>query len=176
MNRTKLAASLALTALLAACASSAPPAPPAPVENRTAPPTNTGPTTSAVQPDAGTSSGMDSGQMAGAPNGSVYFDYDQYVIKDEFRGLMDSSAAFLKKNAGARVLVQGNADERGSREYNLALGQKRANAVKSALEVMGVDSARVEAVSLGEEKPACEEKTEDCYAKNRRADFVYQGK
>jgi peptidoglycan-associated lipoprotein len=74
-----------------------------------------------------------------------------------------------------KMLIQGNADERGSREYNLALGQKRAEAIKKALLLLGAKEAQVESVSLGEEKPACTEATEDCWAKNRRGDMLYSG-
>ena len=71
--------------------------------------------------------------------------------------------------------MQGNADERGSREYNLSLGQKRAEAVKKAMQVLGVEEVQIEAVSFGEEKPACTDANEDCWTKNRRSDLVYQG-
>jgi peptidoglycan-associated lipoprotein len=106
---------------------------------------------------------------------SVYFDFDQYVIKDEFRLLLESHGRFLNKNQQLKVLIQGNADERGSREYNLALGQKRAEAVKKSLLLLGGKEDQLEAVSLGEEKPRCTEQTEECWAENRRADMLYTG-
>jgi peptidoglycan-associated lipoprotein len=106
---------------------------------------------------------------------SVYFDYDQYVVKDEFKPLIEAHAKFLVANAKMKMLIQGNADERGSREYNLALGQKRAEAMKKALLLLGAKEDQVESVSLGEEKPACTEQTEDCWAKNRRGDMLYSG-
>ena len=106
---------------------------------------------------------------------SVYFDYDQYVIKDEFKPLIEAHAKFLVKNPSYKVLIQGNADERGSREYNLALGQKRAEAVKKALALLGAHDTQIEAVSLGKEKPRCSEHTEECWAQNRRADILYTG-
>jgi peptidoglycan-associated lipoprotein len=81
----------------------------------------------------------------------------------------------MQKYPTVKVLIQGNADERGSREYNLALGQKRAEAVKQALSALGVAAERIEAVSLGEEKPVCTERNESCYAQNRRADILYEG-
>ncbi|HEX9179837.1 MAG TPA: OmpA family protein, partial [Burkholderiales bacterium] len=84
---------------------------------------------------------------------SVFFDFDSFVIKDDFKSLIQAHAQYLKQNGKAKVILQGNADERGSREYNLALGQKRADAVKKALEVLGVKDAQVESVSFGEEKP-----------------------
>jgi len=106
---------------------------------------------------------------------SVYFDFDQFVVKDEFKPLLEAHAKFLVNNAKMKMLIQGNADERGSREYNLALGQKRAEAIKKALLLLGAKEEQVESVSLGEEKPACTEATEDCWAKNRRGDMLYSG-
>jgi peptidoglycan-associated lipoprotein len=106
---------------------------------------------------------------------SVYFDYDSYVVKDEFKSLLEHHAKFLVKNGQMKMLIQGNADERGSREYNLALGQKRAEAVKKALLLLGAKEAQLESVSLGEEKPACSEQTESCWAQNRRGDMLYSG-
>ncbi len=104
---------------------------------------------------------------------SVYFDFDQFVIKDEYRAMINAHAAYLQGHRDARVAIQGNADERGSREYNLALGQKRAEAVRKALAVNGVQDGQMEAVSFGEEKPRRTGKTEEDYAENRRADIVY---
>jgi len=106
---------------------------------------------------------------------SVYFDYDSYGVKDEYKALLDHHAKFLTKNTQIKMLIQGNADERGSREYNLALGQKRAEAVKKGLQLLGVSEAQLESVSLGEEKPACMDQTESCWAQNRRGDMLYSG-
>jgi peptidoglycan-associated lipoprotein len=106
---------------------------------------------------------------------SVYFDYDSYVVKGEFQALLAAHGKFLAANPKMKMLVQGNADERGSREYNLALGQKRADAVRKALSLLGAREDQLEAVSLGEEKPACNEATEECWAKNRRGDMLYSG-
>ena len=106
---------------------------------------------------------------------TIYFDYDSYVIKEEFKPLIQAHSKFLTENKAARVSVQGNADERGSREYNLSLGQKRAEAVKKAMQVLGVEEVQIEAVSFGEEKPLCSDANEACWAKNRRSDLVYQG-
>ena len=104
---------------------------------------------------------------------SVYFDFDQFIVKDEYRPLVDAHAAYLSSHRDARVTIQGNADERGSREYNLALGQKRAEAVRKALATMGVQDSQMEAISFGEEKPRRTGTTEEDYAENRRADIVY---
>lgn len=106
---------------------------------------------------------------------SIYFDYDSYVVKDEYKTLLAEHAKFLAKNGQMKMLIQGNADERGSREYNLALGQKRAEAVKKALQLLGAREDQLESVSLGEEKPACMESTEVCWAQNRRGDMLYSG-
>jgi peptidoglycan-associated lipoprotein len=104
---------------------------------------------------------------------SVHFDYDSYVVKDEYRSMLEAHAGYLKSKGDARLILQGNADERGSREYNLALGQKRAEAVRKALAVLGVGNAQVEAISFGEEKPRNSASNEAAYAENRRADLVY---
>jgi peptidoglycan-associated lipoprotein len=104
---------------------------------------------------------------------SVHFDYDSYVVKDEYRAMLEAHAGYLKSKGDARLILQGNADERGSREYNLALGQKRAEAVRKALAVLGVSNAQVEAISFGEEKPRNPASNEAAYAENRRADLVY---
>lgn len=106
---------------------------------------------------------------------SVYFDYDSFEIKPEYKDLVAAHARFLNENRQFRILVQGNTDERGSREYNVALGQKRADAVKKALTLLGVREDQVESVSLGEEKPACVDQNDNCWAKNRRSDILYNG-
>src|SRR3954470_7798457 len=99
---------------------------------------------------------------------SVYFDLDSYVIKDEYRPLVEAHAKYLRENPSAKVLVQGNTDERGSREYNIALGQKRADAMKRMLMLLGAKEDQVESVSLGEEKPKATGANEEAYAENRR--------
>ena len=106
---------------------------------------------------------------------SVFFDYDSYVIKDEFKSLVEAHARFLVANPKVKMLIQGNADERGSREYNLALGQKRAEALRKMLALLGAREDQIEAVSLGEEKPRCSEGNEGCWSQNRRDDMLYTG-
>lgn len=106
---------------------------------------------------------------------SVYFEYDSYTIREDFKSLLDAHAKFLVSHPKMKMLIQGNADERGSREYNLALGQKRSDAVKKALAVLGVKEEQVESVSLGEEKPKNEGHDEAAWAENRRADILYSG-
>jgi peptidoglycan-associated lipoprotein len=105
----------------------------------------------------------------------IFFDLDSYAIRAEFKPLLEQHAKFLQANAKYKMLIQGNADERGSREYNLALGQKRAEAVKKALQLLGASEGQLEAVSLGKEKPRCMESTEECWSQNRRADILYTG-
>ena len=104
---------------------------------------------------------------------SIHFDFDSFVIKDEYRPVLDAHARLLNSQRNRKVLIQGNTDERGSREYNLALGQKRAEAVRRALASLGVPDAQMEAVSLGEEKPRASGSDEASWAENRRADLAY---
>jgi peptidoglycan-associated lipoprotein len=104
----------------------------------------------------------------------VYFDYDSYVIKPEFQSLIEAHARFLKANANRHVALEGHTDERGGREYNLALGQRRAEAVRRALTLLGVADSQLEAVSFGKEKPAAQGTGEDVWAKNRRVEIVYR--
>lgn len=106
---------------------------------------------------------------------SIYFDFDKYEVKAEFRPLVEAHAKYLQEHADAKVALQGNADERGSREYNLALGQRRAVAVKKMMNLLGATDKQIETVSFGEEKPRCNEKAESCWSQNRRADVVYEG-
>ena len=106
---------------------------------------------------------------------SLYYDYDKYDVKDEYKPLLQAHARYLAQNRNAKMLIQGNCDERGSREYNIALGQKRADGVKKMLLLMGAQESQVESVSLGEEKPRCTDSTEACYSQNRRSDMLYGG-
>lgn len=106
---------------------------------------------------------------------SVLFDYDSYVVKPEYRDLVQAHAQYLLKNPQANLIVQGNTDDRGSTEYNLALGQKRADSVGKLLKVLGVHDKQVETVSFGKEKPRASGQDDHARAQNRRADFVYKG-
>ena len=105
---------------------------------------------------------------------SIYFDFDSFAIKDEYRSTLDAHAKYLTGNRAKKVVIQGNTDERGSREYNLALGQRRAEAVRRALIALGVSESQLEAVSLGEEKARSGANDDAALAENRRADLVYQ--
>jgi peptidoglycan-associated lipoprotein len=104
----------------------------------------------------------------------IYFDYDSYVIKPEFQSLIEAHSRFLKANNGRRVNLEGHTDERGGREYNLALGQRRAEAVRRALGLLGTPDNQVEAVSFGKEKPAVPGSDESAWARNRRVEIVYR--
>ncbi len=104
---------------------------------------------------------------------SIFFDFDSFVVKDEYRSVLEAHAGYLRARRDARVILQGNTDERGSREYNLALGQKRAEAVRRALGLLGVPDAQMEAVSFGEERLRNEGDADAAHAENRRADIVY---
>jgi len=104
----------------------------------------------------------------------IYFDFDSYVVKPEFQGVIEAHAKYLTANKGRKMAIEGHTDERGGREYNLALGQKRAEAVRRALGLLGVADAQVEAVSFGKEKPAVPGSDEEAMAKNRRAELSYR--
>lgn len=103
----------------------------------------------------------------------ILFDFDSYVVKPEYQSLVEQHARFLQANGSRGVTLEGHADERGSREYNLALGQKRAEAVRRALTLVGAGDAQIEAVSFGAEKPAVQGNTEQAYAQNRRVELRY---
>ncbi len=106
----------------------------------------------------------------------VYFDFDKSEIKPEFQAQMACHAEYLRQFPDARVSLEGNADERGTREYNLGLGERRGNAVQSALSAAGASSGQLNVVSYGEERPTCKEHNEGCWSKNRRVEIVYTAK
>jgi peptidoglycan-associated lipoprotein len=106
---------------------------------------------------------------------SIYYDYDKFDVKDEYRALVEAHAKYLRENPSARMLIQGNTDERGSREYNVGLGQRRSDGVKRMLTLLGARDNQVESVSLGEEKPQADGHNEAAWAKNRRSDILYSG-
>lgn len=106
---------------------------------------------------------------------NVYFDYDKYDVKPEFRALIEAHAQYLVEHPQTKITLQGNADERGSREYNLSLGQKRAAAVKQVLNVLSVQDKQIETISFGKEKPKALGHDEASWAENRRVDIVYPG-
>ena len=106
---------------------------------------------------------------------SIYFDFDSYAVRDDYQPLLQQHAQYLKSHPERHVLIQGNTDERGTSEYNLALGQKRAEAVRRAMSLLGVADTQMEAVSLGKEKPQATGHDESSWAQNRRADIKYAG-
>jgi peptidoglycan-associated lipoprotein len=174
--------SLAITvaALMAGCSSGVK-LDDVPVEDKTAIPT-TGANGGANSGNAGQGgvAGVNLGQSASDAAGPVgvsrlvYFDYDSYAIKPEFQSLIEAHARFIKSSSNRKVMLEGHTDERGGREYNLALGQKRAEAVRRSLGLLGVSDAQVEAVSFGKEKPAVQGNSEDVHAQNRRVELSYR--
>ncbi len=182
-SAVKISIAALTLALLAGCSSSGPEQPSAPTEDKT-PAAPGGPTGTPVAPPqvGGKTLTPEEALMAQLkdPNSPlskriVYFDYDSYVIKDSYASLISAHAKILAANPKLKMLIQGHADERGSREYNLALGQKRAEAVKRALLLLGAQETQVESVSLGEEKPRMEGHDEAAYAENRRSEMLYSG-
>jgi len=124
-----------------------------------------------VQMGKGTGTGAGTGSQPDLKR-SVYFEYDKYDIKPEYRTLLESHARWLKANPQARLTIEGNADERGSREYNVALGQRRAESVTKMLVLMGAKPEQIEAISWGEEKPRSSGHEETSWSQNRRSDFA----
>jgi len=168
---------LVLTALIAACASTQEQKP---ADQGTSPAAPTpAPSARAVErsgPAATTpGSTATATAKAGAPGQhSIYFDYDHDETKPQFRGVIEADAKYLRENPAIHARIEGNADERGSREYNVALGQRRAEAVMKALSLLGVPADRMEAVSYGEEKPRRTGHDEASWAENRRDDVLIQ--
>jgi peptidoglycan-associated lipoprotein len=184
MMKRKLLA-IALVALLAGCGSSVK-LDDVPVEDKSGTSVNapgggaaagnqTG--TGAAQSNVASVDLSKTGQDAAGPAGAarvIYFDYDSFVIKPEFQSVLDAHARYLKANSGRKAAIEGHTDERGGREYNLALGQKRSEAVRRALGLLGVTDSQIEAVSFGKEKPADAGMDEAAFAKNRRAEIAYR--
>jgi peptidoglycan-associated lipoprotein len=106
---------------------------------------------------------------------SIFYDLDQYDIKDQYKPLVEAHAKYLRDHPDRKMLIQGNTDERGSREYNIGLGQRRSEGVKRMLLLLGAKEVQVESVSLGEEKPRSEGHDEQAWSQNRRSDILYQG-
>ena len=107
---------------------------------------------------------------------AIYYDFDNATIKGDYKPLVQAHASYLDAHRGAHVVIQGNCDERGSREYNIGLGQRRADSVKRMLETLGVNAGQVETVSFGKEKPRAMGHNETAWAENRRSDIVYKSK
>ena len=155
----------------------------APVEDKSGATTTT-PGASTTGTGTGGVSGSSTGTAArnplrdpGSPlsKRSVYFDFDSFVVKDEYKPTIEAHARYLQQNRNQRMTIQGNTDERGSREYNIALGQKRADSVKRMMTLLGAQEAQIETVSFGKEKPRSQGHDESGWAENRRDDIVYAG-
>ena len=172
MKKTILA--LAVTSVLAACSSTPPATTAAPAAEKTAAPAAvapaapaTGPVKQALYPAKGVGGAL--GQRG------IYYDFDKYAVKDQYKPVVDAHGDFLVSHSAAKVTLQGNCDERGSREYNLGLGQRRADSVRKVLAAKGVKDSQMETVSYGKEKPRNPGHNEAAWAENRRTDIVYQG-
>ena len=132
-------------------------------------------TTRPVQPPVGVEAGAPKDAASALSKRSIFYELDKADIKDEYRPILQAHGKYLAERRGTKMLVQGNCDERGSREYNIALGQRRAEGVKRMLVLMGASESQVESVSLGEEKPRCNDHNEGCWSQNRRSDMLYSG-
>ncbi len=171
MNKTTrvLLVSMMSVAVLAACSKKVKEAPPAPAAD-TAPTAPTAPATSGLYgPD-------DLDTDACLRQRVVYFDFDKDEVKPEFQAIMACHAKYLRDRPSSRITLQGNTDERGSREYNMGLGERRGNAVNSALQANGGSASQLTVVSYGEERPVCTESNEGCWSQNRRVEIVYTAK
>ena len=167
IGKVLLVAMMATAAV--ACSKKVKETPPPPAE-----PTQTAPVAEPTTPGAYTPEDLDTD--ACLRQRVVYFDFDQDALRPEFQAAMACHAKYLRDRPSARMSLEGNADERGSREYNLGLGERRGNAVSSALQANGGSASQITVVSYGEERPTCNESTEDCWAKNRRVEIVYTAK
>ena len=170
-TRLSLIAAGAALALTAGCAKKAP-------KNIPPPPMTSGEATQGNGPNGGADAGsVGQANLGGAradflrsvPSYRIFFGTDEYGIDDEDRRTLDAQAAWLARNAGVRVTIEGHADERGTREYNLALGDRRANSARDYLQSRGVAAARMQTISWGKERPAVEGHDETAWAQNRRA-------
>jgi peptidoglycan-associated lipoprotein len=180
MMKKSLLMSVLLAATLAACSNNAvKEKPAAPVVDSNA---SQNQSNASSANDGASTSGANSNSASGNPlkdpnnilsKRSIYFDFDKDQVKAEYRPLVEAHAKYLVANPNAKVVLQGNADNRGSREYNLSLGQRRSVAVKKAVNVLGAQDKQIETVSYGEEK-AGDCKDEACYQKDRRVDIVYE--
>jgi len=172
--------SVLLAAMLVACSSKAvKETPQAAVEDKSPVPVQSS-TSSSESATSGVSDSSVASNPLKDPNNilskrNVYFDFDSDAIKAEFRPLIEAHAQYLNSNSGAKVFLQGNTDERGTREYNLSLGQRRAVAVKKVLNLLGVQDTQIETVSFGKEKANTSCVDDTCWQQDRRVEFVYQG-
>ncbi|CAN5486132.1 peptidoglycan-associated lipoprotein Pal [soil metagenome] len=180
MNSSKAALlALMLGGALAGCSSTKLDADTTPVESRTGTavtPGGTGGTTSGTAQSQVTPvdlAAQNAAMLSGLPR-TVYFDYDSFVVKDDYRNVVEANAKALAADRKRHVSIEGHTDDRGGSEYNLALGQKRAEAVAKSLTLLGATESQIEAVSFGKERPAVQGENEAAWAKNRRAELNYR--
>lgn len=171
-NTTKLALMLAGVFALTACGSSVKLDENVKVEERSGTPTSTADARTVAPITTGSTDPLNDPKGILAKR-SVYFDYDSYILRADGKPVVENHAKYLSANKGRKIVVQGNTDERGGSEYNLALGQKRAEAVRKSLTILGVSESQVEAVSFGKEKPKATSHDEAAWSENRRADIAY---
>jgi peptidoglycan-associated lipoprotein len=180
MKTLNILAGIVVLAVLAGCATAPEEQAGAAVEDRTKP---LGPEAMKKPPDTGAKP-LDPRLMTGDPlkdpgnilsKRSIFFDLDSNLVKEEYKPIVAAHARYLQERRAAKMRVEGNADERGSREYNIALGQRRADAVKQMMQLLGAQASQIETVSFGEEKPRCTGSEESCWSQNRRGDIVYIG-
>lgn len=173
MNASKLLIVAAMCTLAMACSKKVKETPPVDTTagtTSTTMPTNTGPTT------AGMFGPNDLDSDACLRQRIVYFDLDQDTLKPEFQAIVNCHAKYLRDRPSSRMTLDGHADERGSRDYNMALGERRAQAVSSAMQAAGGSSSQLTPNSYGEEKPVCTDSGEDCWSKNRRVEISYSAR
>jgi peptidoglycan-associated lipoprotein len=179
----KLLGSLLLAMALSACKSTPMVDKPAAVEDKSPSAAAAAPAAPAADSGADTS-GVQAAAVSGNPltdpnnilsKRAVYFDFDKDTVREEFRPLIEAHAKYLAEHGSAKVILQGNADERGTREYNLSLGQRRSVSVKKSLNLLSAQDKQIETVSYGEEKATPNCKDEACHQLNRRVDIVYEG-
>lgn len=176
MTRAGLALTV-LASVLAGCASNVKLTDPPPVETRK-PELESKSANTGANPNAGAQSNVASVDLTKSDMDAnagiakvIYFDFDSFVVKDEYRSIVEANAKFLANNKAKKIQIEGHTDERGGREYNLALGQKRAEAVQKSLTLLGVPESQLESVSYGKERPAVTGSDEAAWAKNRRAEL-----
>ena len=191
-NRSQNFTILVLAALFAAGCSTQPSQPTAPIDDRSTAPgasttpgastsgTGSGGVTGSSVPGAGSGSTASGANVLRDPNNilskrSVFFEFDSFVVGDQYRPLVEAHGRYLAGNRGAHATVQGNTDERGSREYNITLGQRRADAIKRMMTLLGAQDGQIETVSFGKEKPRNPGHDEASWAQNRRGDIVHAG-
>jgi peptidoglycan-associated lipoprotein len=180
MRQTAIAAFSISLLFLAACGTTGDSQAPAPVDTPGGKPPASVQTQPVKPVDVTGKPGATSPSALKDPNNilskrSIYYDLDKFDVKDEYRSLVEAHAKYLRENPNARMLIQGNTDERGSREYNVGLGQRRSDGVKRMMTLLGARESQVESVSLGEEKPQDAGHSETAWSKNRRSDILYSG-